>query len=268
MGARPGRGRGLVALALLVAGCTEADYKSASFPPAQGPARPSVLLLYVFRPEGRGVPWGDAAFYHRETPAALGAVPLPFRASLDGGPASPAGARGDWVTRLSVGRHGLRVALPGREVLYGFETAADRTQVVLWSLEDGDRLVGVRGSYPRTELTAWPVDALAHQLERFRLFVAGLDRALAHGTEADFERLLVEDFRDPLGGRKDFARAAVHQQLAGAPWRVVGDAWLETVGERPRAHLALARAGRPAFPTLELVEDPEGPGGLRARSWY
>lgn len=274
----PSRGLGsgvllVAALVLLLSGtgCQKANFEGASFPPVEGPARSSTFLLYLFRPEGKGVPWGDAAFYHRESPAQLGAVPVAFEVSVDGQPFRPAGEKGDFQVRLAPGLHGVKVRWEGHERLRLLRVGENQSHIALWSLEPGGDVFGIRGSYGRTDLTAWPVDELAATLRRFRLFVYSFRMALSTGDERDLDRILSEDFRDPLGGRRDFARAASHQAQRGSPWRLLGDAWLVEEGgegQALRAHLLLQRDPGRTFPTLELESDSLGPGRLVARTLY
>jgi hypothetical protein len=163
------------------------------------------------------------------------------------------------------------VQVEGREVLRPLELGKNRSHIALWSLEAGNQILGVQGNYARTDLTSWPVNSLAAWLGRFRLFVGGLRLALKSGLEEDLERLMSEDFRDPLGGRRDFSRAAAHQAQRGEPWRLRGDAWMEAGGEgagKLRGHLLLQRRARRTFPTVEFAEDTLGPGGLIIRTLY
>lgn len=255
------------ALALLAVGCDRADYSEAGFPPPEKPDIASTVYLVAFRPEGRGVAWGDAALQHRTSPAELGAVPVPFQVSLDAGPWSRADVEGAWTQRLGEGRHGLRVELAGRQVLRRFELGAGRLRVELWSVEGPGRVLGVGGTYPRSELTAWPVEELARDLRQLRRLRGALARGLEAGDAVALEELLTEDFRDSLGGRTDLVRAAVHAAHQGKPWKLVGDAWMDVAGSRRLVHLAIERDGGRLLPTLDLTPEPDGAGAYRIRTW-
>jgi hypothetical protein len=264
MGSRRGIGLAVV-LALSSFGCDRADYSDAGFPPPEKPDTASTVYLVAFRPEGRGVAWGDAALQHRSSPAELGAVPVPYRVSLDGGPFRPSDSEGVWTWRLGAGPHGLRVEFGSRELLRRFELGEGRLRVELWSVEKGGEVLGIGGTYPRSELTAWPVEELAEDLRRLRRLRWSLGRAFEEGDGATLEELFTEDFRDPLGGRTDLVRAAVHAARQGEPWKVVEDAWMDVAGTRRLVHLVVERDGGRLLPTLDLA--PGDGDGYRIRTW-
>lgn len=257
----------LVGLCLLL-GCEQPDYSGASFKPAPPEKDPGRLTLLVFEPGSRRVPWGDDAFYHRESRAAAGASPVEFTARLDG--AAPVRSQKGGALALTIpsGPHGLEVALPGRTARALVRVSPRQMSVQLWSLEGGGRLLAVAGTYPASDLAAAAVAELSALLPPLRSFLAGLDTALAAGDEARIDRLLAPDFRDPLGGKGDFTRALVYASRAGHAVRRVGDAWVDQDGAVLRVRVGIERGGLRTFPTLDLEASPSGPGGYRVRSWY
>lgn len=258
----------VLALALFAPGCDRRNYDGASFPPDQGPRPDAALHLVVYRPEGEGVSWGDAALYHRESPAAVGAVPVAYRVGVDGQPPRAADREGVFGTRRFPGPAALAVELAGRVVRRRVELAGDSLRVELWSLERDGSLLGVGGRYPRTALTSWPVEALSREVGLLRRLRHALDRGFRSGRVADLEELFTADFRDPLGGRKDFLRAASFASVRGEPWRVAGDSWLDLDGERRRVHLRIDAGEGRRFPTLELAPAAMAALGYRVRTWF
>lgn len=261
------RARALVAVALLALGCEQPDYTGASFKPVEGPSQSAQLLLYVVRPPSDQVPWGDAALYHRRTPAGRGVAPALYQASLDGGRFTASDSEGGRRWALEAGPHSIGLAIDGaRPRTWLHQARSDSLAVSIWALDEGDRALVVTERFPATDLIAGPLAEVSARIEGLRTFL----RALAAGLEYDpegLEAVLFEDFRDPLGGRGDLIRALRTEAARGQAARVVGDAFFELDGESVRLHMTVERGAVRTHPTFELEEDPNAPGGYRARTW-
>lgn len=253
---------------LLGAGCEQPDYSGASFKPPEKPVEKGSFLLHVYRPAARPVPWGDAAFFHRATPAARAGQPVAYRARLGDGPWVESDDEGGVRLEALPGSRGLAVRLGGATKMRRVEVTSGRMEVGLWSVDPGGRVLGVHGIYDRTDLESGPISAVAGTVAGFRDFLSALEAAFAAGEPAALERLLTEDFRDAHGGRGSFVQEVVHRQGGGEPYAVVGDAFARLDEETARLEIALERGGRRTFPTLELVRDRRGAGGYRVRSLY
>ncbi len=259
----------LGSLVLAGLGCEQPDYSGASFkPPGEGGKRGD-LVLYAFRPGGRQVPWGDGALYHRTSPVTRDGDPVAFEVSVDGGPWRTAAADRGLRLALVAGTHGLAVRIGDRLVKTPVEVVADRLEMWLWSIEAEGRVTGVGSSWPRTELLAVPRAEAASAFGAFSDLATALESALERARAEELTRLLVEDFRDPLGGRGDLVKHLVLQAESGRPVALVGDRFFQVESQdRARLHVVLESEGKRTYPTFELVRDPRGPGGWRLRNMY